>query len=126
MRVQRLSWLGTRTEHFDETARFFREVLALPAVHDEPGFAMFRLPSGDNDYVEVFGPDSEDEAFYTTGPVVGFLVDDIEAARAELDAAGVELIGPIHKSVQFPGMGWFHFRGPDGYVYGVMQGSRAV
>ena len=40
MQVQRLAWLGTRTEEFDETTAFFRDVLGIPMVYEEPGFAM--------------------------------------------------------------------------------------
>ena len=126
MRVQRLAWLGTRTAAFDETTAFFRDVLELEHVHEEPGFAMLRLPNADHDYVEVFGVGDPDFAFYTTGPVVGLLVDDIVEARAELEARGTELIGEITWSSHIEGYGWFHFRGPDGNVYGVVQGTRAL
>lgn len=126
MDVKRLSWLGTRTAKFDETKVFFRDVLGLSLVAEEPDFAMLRLPGGDHDYVEVFGPSDPDTTFYTTGPVAGFLVDDVEQARAELEAAGIELIGSIEWSARVENYGWFSFRGPDGNVYGVMQGSRAV
>jgi catechol 2,3-dioxygenase-like lactoylglutathione lyase family enzyme len=124
--VKRLAWLGTRTERSNETTAFFRDTLGLSVVHEEPGFAMLRLPGGDHDYVEVFATDDPDVAFYNTGPVVGFLVDDVDQARAELEAAGVELIGSIERSSRIEGYGWFHFRGPDGNVYGVLQGTRAV
>jgi hypothetical protein len=48
--------------------------------------------------------------------VVGFVVDDIVAARAELASAGATHLGEITWSSQFPGYGWFHFRAPDGNV----------
>jgi hypothetical protein len=81
---------------------------------------MLRLPNADHDYVEVFGVDDPDFAFYATGPVVGLLVDDVAGARAELEASGTELIGEITWSSHIEGYGWFHFRGPDGNVYGVV------
>ena len=126
MQVKRLAWLGTRTETFDETTAFFRDVLGIPVFHEEPGFAMLQLPGADRDFVEVFAPDNPNGAVYTTGPVVGLLVDDIEQARAELDAAGVELIGPIEWLQSMDGYGWFHVRGPDGNVYAIMQESRLL
>ena len=55
MQVKRLSWLGTRTERFDETTAFFRDVLGIPVLHEETGFAMLQLPGSDRDFVEVFG-----------------------------------------------------------------------
>ena len=132
MQVKRLAWLGTRTERFDETVAFFRDVLGLPLEREKPGFAMFRLPAADNDYVEVFGSESSDFPFFTTGPVVGLLVDDLGETRAALEAAGAKLIDDVQwpESTYWPededGYGWFHFRGPDGNVYSVVQGSELV
>jgi catechol 2,3-dioxygenase-like lactoylglutathione lyase family enzyme len=118
--------LGTRTAKFDETAAFFRDVLGLSLQYEEPGFAMFQLPAADRDFVEVFAADRPEVTFYTTGPVVGLLVDDIVEARAELDAVGVELIGSIEWLESMDGYGWFYFRGPDGNVYAALQGSTAL
>jgi predicted enzyme related to lactoylglutathione lyase len=126
MQVKRLGWLGTRTENFDETTRFFRDVLGLAVEHEEDGFGMYRLPGGDRDYVEVFATGDPDVDFYATGPVVGLVVDDIENARSQLAAHGVELIGDITWSSRHDGYGWFHVRGPDGNVYGMLQGTRAI
>ena len=127
MRVQRLGWLGTRTDRYDATRSFFVGVLGLAVEYEEHHFALVAFPAADHDYVEVMGPDAEDSDFeatyYTTGPVVGFVVDDLEAARAELAAAGVELLGDITWSQRTPGYGWFHLRGPDGNVYGMLQGT---
>ncbi len=124
MQVTRLAWLGTRTEKFDETTAFFRDVLGIPVLHEEPGFAMLQLPGAARDFVEIFAPDNPNGALYSTGPVVGLLVDDIEQARAELDAAGVELLGPTQWLESMDGYGWFHVRGPDGNVYAILQDSR--
>ena len=124
MRVKRLAWLGTRTENFDATTAFFRDVLGIPVIHEETGFAMLQLPGADRDCVEVFAPGNPNAALYSTGPVVGLLVDDIEQARVELDAARVELIGPIQWLQSMDGYGWFHVRGPDGNVYAILQDSR--
>lgn len=51
-------------------------------------------------------------------PVAGFLVDDVEVARREMESKGVLFIGPIHGSAA---AGWSHFFGPDGHVYEVMS-----
>ena len=130
MQVIRIGWLGTRTAQFDETARFFGDVMGLARIHSEPNFAMFGLPSGSRDYVEVFGSAKGDAGFeaehYTTGPVPGFLVQDLDEARAELAAAGIELLGDITWARSRPGYGWFHFRGPDGSVYAMLQGSPEI
>jgi hypothetical protein len=46
--------------------------------------------------------------------VVGFEVDDIESARAELEAAGIVVLGPTQRG---GGLAWLHFRGSDGNVW---------
>ena len=74
--------------------RLFRDGLGLRLSDVEPDFAGFDLPDGDR--VEVFGPSDREHTHFDSGPVVGFLVGDIAAARAELEATGmVGLIGPL-------------------------------
>src|SRR3954469_16258419 len=52
------------------------------------------VPAADRDNVDVFDAGDERYQHFITGPVVGFLVDDVEAAVAELKAADGELAGP--------------------------------
>lgn len=129
MDVRRIGFMGTRTDRFAETTRFFRDVLGLAPYHERTDFAMLALPGADHDFVEVIGPDAEGMEFaastYSTGPVVSFEVGDLAAARAELEAAGIELLDDITWSSRIVGFGWFHFRGPDGHVYG-LQGPGAT
>ena len=73
---------------------------------------MFDMPNGDR--FEIFGEDSPYNTFMIH-PVAGFLVDDIVAARAEMESHGIEFIGPIH--IEKDGYAWSHFRAPDGFVY---------
>ena len=79
MKAKGLVWLGTRTRNFDDTVRFFGDTLGLNAVHEEPDFTVFKLPNGDT--VEVFGPTTSGTEHFDTGPVAGFLVDDVAGAR---------------------------------------------
>ena len=69
---------------------FFRDLLGLPLELDRPGLWMLQLPDGSK--VEVLGRDSDVNRHLTTGPVAGFLVDDVQAATAELRSAGVEIL----------------------------------
>ena len=111
MKALGLAWLGTRTEHYATMVTFLRERLGLDLDSEERDFAVFRLPDGST--MEVFGPASEYNHHFTTGPVAGFLVEDVHAAVEELRAAGTEI-------VQEPdGNFWAHFRAPDGNVYEV-------
>jgi catechol 2,3-dioxygenase-like lactoylglutathione lyase family enzyme len=90
MRIIKLAWVGTRTDNAEPTVAFFRDVLGLRLELEQPGFWMLKLPDGSK--VEVFGPDSEINRHFTTGPVAGFLVDDIQGATLELRSAGVEIL----------------------------------
>ena len=64
-------------------------------------------------------PSSHDQEQLATGPVVGFLVDDVAEAREEMEGRGVEFIGPVHAGDA--GASWSHFRGPEGKVYEIKQ-----
>jgi catechol 2,3-dioxygenase-like lactoylglutathione lyase family enzyme len=113
VKVKGLAWLGIRTRRFEDTSRFFENTMELHVEHEEADFMVFGLPNGDR--VEVFGPADRDHEHFETGPVVGYLVDDVEGARARLEAAGISFIGPVHSSEE--GNSWSHFVGPDGNVY---------
>lgn len=91
--IKGLSSLGIRTERYEDLVRFLNEGMGLPVDHDEADFTAFKLPDGST--VEVFGPTDQDHRHFSTGPVAGFLVDDIEGARERLEAAGAEFIGPV-------------------------------
>jgi catechol 2,3-dioxygenase-like lactoylglutathione lyase family enzyme len=117
MRVTRIGWVGTRTDGYGAMVEFLTGVLGLTLAREEPDFAVLHAPSGDT--FEVFGPSDRDHRHFTTGPVVGFVVDDLPAAVAELERAGVELLGG---QVDDQGEGWRHFRAPDGNVYELTSG----
>jgi catechol 2,3-dioxygenase-like lactoylglutathione lyase family enzyme len=114
MQVHGLVWAGVRTERFHETVRFFRDVLGVPLVDAGPDFAWGELP--DSSKFEVFGPQDSEHDHFDSGPVPEFLVDDVAEAAAELEAAGVALLGPPQEAGEER---WVHFRGPDGNVYGL-------
>jgi predicted enzyme related to lactoylglutathione lyase len=121
MRVLGVVWVGTRTEAYDETVKFFRDVLGVPLKETEPDFGKGRMP--DSSQVEVFGPSDKDHLHFSTGPVPEFLVDDLPAALAELRSAGVEILGrPEIGGTE----GWLHFRAPDGNVYGLTAASSYI
>ena len=118
MEVRGLVWAGVRTDRFADTLAFFRDVLGLPLVEAAPDFAWSRLP--DSSQFEIFGPKEGAHDHFTTGPVPEFLVDDLQAAAAELERAGIELLGPIQGTDE---QAWLHFRAPDGNVYGLTSST---
>lgn len=119
MFVKGVSWLGVKTDRFGQTAAFFRQVLGLTAILERPDFVIFRTPDGD--LVELFGPAGPDSPgqFSAKRVAGGFLVGDIEAARARLQSYGVELVGPLERH-EPSGLAWQMFRGPDGLLFELM------
>lgn len=81
------------------------------------GFWLLKLPDGSK--VEVFGPQSDVNRHFTTGPVAGFLVDDVRAAAAELRWREIEIL--LESEVDASGNAWVHFRAPDGNIYELTQ-----
>ncbi len=51
--------------------------------------------------------------------MAGFLVDNVQAAAAELRSAGVEIL--FESAVDNSGNAWVHFRAPDGNIYEFTQ-----
>lgn len=111
IQVERLSWLGTRTEHHDATVAFFRDELGLKVRQSEQDFTVLIVPGGAS--VEVFGPRCAYNR-HLTHPVAGFLVADLGSALAHLEEIGTEIVLPTQ--VGDTGA-WLHFRAPDGFVY---------
>jgi predicted enzyme related to lactoylglutathione lyase len=112
MSAKGLVWIGVPTEDFEGTVAFFRDVSGIEEETGEGDVAILGLPGGE--MVEVFGPSSRVQEQLATGPVVGFLVDDVAEAREEMEGRGVEFIGPVHAGDA--GASWSHFRGPEGKV----------
>jgi len=107
-----LVFAGSATDRRPEMARFVDEVLGLaPAPAGGVSADMFALPDGA--FFAVAGPREMGE----TSRTIGFLVADLDAAVAELQAAGVEVDEPAandrHRYV--------HFRAPDGKLYELVE-----
>ncbi len=122
MKVLRIGFLGIRTSNFQQTVDFFQDVLGLPNAWAKPDWTGLKLPTGMNDFVEVFGPTKQDPNLYPEsagGIMVAFIVDDIVSAYNESAASGIELLGDIFWAAE--GFGWFFLRAPDGNIYCVEQ-----
>ena len=116
MQVKGLTWLGLRTTQFEEMVKFFRDVMGMQPIRDDPEIAGFQLTNGTQ--LELYRPEEPFHAFFTTGPLVAFWVDDVDAARATMEAAGIEFIGPIQRAGKTR---WNHFRAPDGTVFEILS-----
>jgi len=119
MDVLGISWVGSRTERFDDMARLLGGVMGLPTHVDDEMSAGFDLPNGDE--FELFSDRDEESAHLTSGPIVGFFVSDMNVARGELEASGlVRFFGATVKGEG--GWSWAHFRAPDGNIYEITSG----
>jgi catechol 2,3-dioxygenase-like lactoylglutathione lyase family enzyme len=116
MHVKGLIWLGLRTTQFEEMVKFFRDVMGLQLIREEPELARFQLNK--DTQLELYCLEEEFHAFFTTGPVVAFQVDDVDSARTTMEAAGIEFIGPIQRAGK---TSWNHFRAPDGTVFEILS-----
>ena len=109
MEVHGIGFVGSHTEAHEEMGSFLQDVLGLaPITVDGVGATLFA--AGNGDVFAVARPYEEDDAAERT---IGLLVDDVEAAAAELHAAGVETDG-ISENARWR---YTHFRAPDGKLY---------
>lgn len=117
MKIKGLSWLGTRTDKFDELCAFYEDVGGLTPIIVEEGRRVYRLENGEA--IAVIANNLETHAHFTTGPVVGLLVDDVEQSRTEMEKQGIEFLCPIRGKKGESR--WSHFRGVDGNVYEIIE-----
>jgi catechol 2,3-dioxygenase-like lactoylglutathione lyase family enzyme len=111
MKVKGFSWVGVSTDDYDRSMRFFRDLLGLEVWVEGEEQAILKTASGQQ--LEIFGRD-EREKQLAASPVIAFEIDDIDAAREELRAAGIELIGDVGR---WNGFAWQYFRSPDGHIF---------
>ena len=112
MKIRGIVFAGTATTERESTSTFLRDVLGLTSIPLEGVEAdLFALPDGTA--FAVAPVDSPDEA----GRTIGFVVDDLDAAIAELHEAGVETDG-IAENARWR---YTHFRMPDGKLYELVE-----
>jgi len=109
-----------RTASLQSTSQFFSDVLGLALVHEGKGLVQFELPSGQ--LFELFSPESRYYPLHAC-PVLAFQVEDVRAARKELEERGVQFITEIEGDES---EAWTYFRGPDGYLYELWQTPRPL
>ena len=118
VKVKGFPWAGLATDDFQRSLHFFTEVLGLPVEVQSDHVAI--LTVGPGQQLEIFGGDHPGKRL-SANPVIAFEVDDMEAARSELLAAGIELIGDVGSWDRFQ---WQYFRSPDGHIFEIKTISR--
>jgi catechol 2,3-dioxygenase-like lactoylglutathione lyase family enzyme len=111
MTVLKVDFVGLRSNRLDETVALFRDVIGVPVTRQTDDLVGFRLADGT--VLELYGPANEFHAFFTTGPVVAFRVENFDVTRRAMLAAGVKFIGDAQHA---DGVSWQHFHCPDGTV----------
>jgi hypothetical protein len=114
-----IGFIGFRTDRFDEMVAMFRDRIGLDVIQESPGATWFRL--GTDAQLHVYADTDADHDFFTTGPVIGLRVADVDATRAALEADGLEMVTDIERS---PTSAWCHFRAPDGTVMEIIGQAR--
>jgi catechol 2,3-dioxygenase-like lactoylglutathione lyase family enzyme len=120
MRILGYTWAGVGTADLKTSAHFFRDTLGLPLLRQAETLVQFELPSGQ--LFELFGPLSRYYQLHAC-PVLAFQVEDVRAARKELESRGVEFVTPVEGD---DSEAWTYFRGPDGYLYELWQTPRPL
>ena len=120
MHVLGYTWAGVRTAKTESAADFFSNVLGLSVVKKGKGLVQFEFPSGQ--LFELFDAQSRYYQLHAC-PVLGFQVDDLNAARQDMESHGVEFITKIERDQS---EAWTYFRGPDGYLYELWQTTRPL
>jgi hypothetical protein len=112
VRIIGLVFVGTRTRSRPEMAEFVRDVLGLvPADVSGVNADLFELPDGSTFAVAATNEPRGDRT-------VGFLVEDLDGATAELRAARVDIDDEITANERFR---YVHFRAPDGRLYELVE-----
>jgi glyoxylase I family protein len=115
VRILGLLFAGTATDRRPEMTRFAADVLGLEPVL-VGGAEADRFALADGSYFAVADP----RGMGDTSRSVGFLVEDLDGAVAELRSAGVEVAEPAENERQR----YVHFRAPDGKLYELVANRR--
>ena len=120
MIVNGITWhaITVEPEAFEAQKTFITETLGLSLAMEMNGVLVFAFP--DASMLELYTPQTAPDYGYNGAIAFGFRVDDMEAASADIAAAGVELLGEVNR---VPDMdhAYRHFRGVDGRVYGLNE-----
>lgn len=112
MRIEGLVFAGIASPDAAGPAGFFAEVLGVEGVQED-GYIRFVFPNGSS--IAVVPPDWVSPPSDTN---LGFLVDDVDVAIAELAARGIEAEGELQQNDEYR---YRHVRAPDGRVFELLD-----
>jgi len=129
MQVKRIGYVGMRTDDVHAITSFFRDVIGLEPAGEGETVTLQRLPTHRRDLLEVYAQEHRDARLIPDDAdvVIAFVVDNIREAMAEVQAAGLEIVGePVWAAEAFgdPTLGElasYFLRAPDGRVFAIAQ-----
>jgi hypothetical protein len=124
MQIEGITWHAVTLEpnQFTTMKKLCGEVFGLTPMVEEDGWTLFPMPNAPSSTFMSRTRRAFRAYGLNDGIVFGFRVDDIEAASAELQAAGFEVLCDVHRIPEM-NYAYCHFRGPDGRVYGINEQS---
>lgn len=120
MTARRVGFVGVRIDDpktYRATVALYRDLLGLEVTAaDGERSTRFRLADGAA--LHVYGPADTDHVDFGDRACIGLVVDDVDAVRADLEAAGLAI---LDDPTQRDGTeAWFHYRAPDGTVHEIL------
>ncbi|MFL5736333.1 MAG: VOC family protein [Actinomycetota bacterium] len=110
-------WIGIVADDFEKERAFYRDVLGFEETREREGYVWFR--AGDAT-LELAQQNYHHRETRRAGTAVGFRVDDVDAARAELVSRGAEPLTEIQGGLK-AGARWCYFRDPEGNTFQITQ-----
>ncbi len=109
----RIGYVTVGVRDLDRALGFYRDVMGFPLLYSAPEFSYAAFDLGGRRFAIAAGGEPRPEGDRHTG--IGILVDDVDAAHAELAAKGVRFTMPPSKQ---PWGGYMAmFADPDGNLF---------
>ncbi len=109
-------WIGVVAEDLERQRRFYRDVLGFKEIKSTDEWVEFEVGGNKVELLARSDAPQYSERRYQ----VGFRVEDIGSARAELLSRGVEAISDIEGGPEM-GSYWAYFKDAEGNVFEVSQ-----
>jgi len=107
-------WIGVVCDDLQAQRRFYSDVLGMREWDVGESWIWFDL---DGKLFELFARSARPQ-YARPGVTVGFLVDDIQAARATLIERGAQPVGDVESE---PSSSWAYFKDADGTLFEIVQ-----
>ena len=123
MTGRRVGFVGVRLADaatYARTVALYRDGLGLRIVRED-GDRSTRFELDDGTGVHVYGPGDLDHEAFGDQTCVGIAVDDVDAARAAMQAVGIEILDD--ETQHDDAEAWFHYRAPDGSIQEILGPS---